>query len=194
MIRIFWLKTNTVNSNVSEYFPDFGALSVTKAEDGLGQAPVRPPEPIEEIAPGWRTYLTATRGLSQFKPADQSRCLSACSLLYVGGVDRHGIALVHRPRPLQNYDLPGIIHTTLPARQAYADESIRAYLEYMGAGADLIQKTESIPSAEIRSALAPRFPPEISHLLMPQCGTDVDELENQELRIRATLANAYHNR
>lgn len=191
LARIFWLKTNTINGNVWNYFPDFGSLSITKIQDSSGQTPVGTPEPFEELATGWREYMTATRGLSQIKPPAPGRCISACSFLYVGGVDRHGITFVHRPRPQPHLiESPAIIHTTLEEMETHAADAVVTYLEYMGAGTDIIQKTELTPSEENAPASAPRFPPEVSKIIRSQCGeTDGDDLERQEVRIRTALTD-----
>jgi Sel1 repeat len=173
LARTFWLKTVAVGDGVFEYVPDLGALKT--APPGSDEALLRRTSELD-----WKAYSTATRGLSHIRlKSGQARCASACSLLFVGGVDRRGISYVHRARhPFQ----------TQEEEFSFGLAMVLAHLQHMDAGIDMMRATRSTPTDKVSPARAPRFPSLISELLTSQCGANVDELEKQEAYVRAALA------
>ncbi len=171
LARTFWLKTIAVGDGVFEYVPDLVASKT--APPGSDEA-VRRTSELD-----WKTYSTATRGLTHIRlQSGKARCASSCALLFVGGVDRRGISYVHRARSaFQKQE----------EEFSFALAMALAYLQHMDAGSDMIRATRSTPVNEISPARAPRFPSLISDLLTSQCGVNVDELEKQEAYVRAAL-------
>src|SRR5262245_10539441 len=185
LARAFWLKTVAVGNGFSEYAPDFVARAI--APPGSGEAVAQ----TSEL--DWQAYLRATRGLSHIRlKSGQALCASACALLLVGGVDRRGIPYVHRSRriatPSRTLEVSKVL--ALSKGQTLDGFSLAqqlAYFQHMDAGIDIIRATQSTPANKLSPARAPRFPSLISDLLISQCEVNVDELEKQETRIRATL-------
>jgi hypothetical protein len=186
LARTFWLKTVAVGSGFLEYVPDFVAL--TTALPSSGEAVTR------TFGLNWQAYSTATRGLSHIRlEAGQALCASSCASLFVGGVDRRGITYVHRARLIGT---PAhTLQTFWSLSEGQKPEGFilaidLAYLQHMDAGIDMIRATQSTPANRLSPAGAPRFPSQISDILISQCDVNADELKKQETYIRAALTKA----
>ena len=170
LTRLFWLKTRAVDGPVLKYFPDF---ATPDTKDGLA----------------WQAYIKIMRQLPPVRlPVGQRRCASACELIHVGGIDRQGITYVHRVRVVTKVRTTLKILEILKTVEAHQLERVRAYLQRMDAGTDVIRKSGLTPPPLVNSAVTPRFPHEVSHLLASQCGAGIDELAMREDRIVAAIA------
>jgi hypothetical protein len=110
-------------------------------------------------------------------------CASACFLIWVGGIERFGNALiVHRPR-----DVSGTFGSKAAARASreYSAtlSAIDSYLVEMEVPPSIIEKVKTTPSNEIaflafEDVLRMKRPPSIAEWLISDCGSvreDEDE-------------------
>jgi len=191
LVRILWLKTNAIDSNVLEYLPDFGTFSGIADKKTSGRVTHRPSEPINIAAAGWLAYVRATRRLSRIRlPSNKRKCASACMIVHVGGIDRQGIVYVHRPRAIRRIRAKAKSLDVLQAAVSRALDLYIAYLEHLDSGMEVIQRTQSTPATRVRRAISPRFPQKVSDLINLQCEADVSNLERQETYTQAALVRA----
>jgi hypothetical protein len=213
LTRIFWLKTIAVNDKVFSYYPDFGVVPIAlpKAAPKRTKAPAsgnasqtaqskQPPEPVDDLAVGWKAYLKATSNQVEVPiKGPRPRCASACTFMHVAGIDRHGIMHVHRPRysarkkgSKNRLDLDKSMTETLEGLQR-SEATIIGVYRRMDAGEDVIRLFERTPTATIRPIYADRFPRYIADYLRDKCGADAVVLEQREVRIRIELAKKPDN-
>ena len=212
LTRMFWLKTVSLNERDFPYYPDFGLVHlerprvppkrVAKSDKAETEAPKRvdrlsdmpPPEPIEELAAGWSTY----QKVAPYRvkgPQKAGRCASACTFMHVAGIDRSGVAYVHRPRfsakktetdKRERLDTDLTMTQTLEGLQR-SEAGIVALYQQMDAGGPIIRLFESTTTATVQPSLTERFPRYVSDYLNAKCGGDAVALERREANVRAAL-------
>lgn len=175
LTRLFWLKTRAVNGPVLKYVPDFAVA------EGEGESTRHA-----------RTDVTRQPSLIRLAH-DQRRCASACELIHVGGIDRRGITYVHRVRVISRIKPTLRVLELLATAGVHQLERSRAYLRLMGAGDDVIQKSDRTPAPLVNSAVTPRFPPTIANLLTSRCGAGVHDTAAREDRIAMAIEKAPAN-
>jgi hypothetical protein len=179
---------------------DKSSGDAVKRSDRLSDMP--PPEPVRELAAGWRRY----QKIAPYRvkgPQKANRCASACSFLYVASIDRHGLVYVHRPRfgtkktagkadKNKRIDTDRTMTDTLEGMQR-SEASIIALYRQMDAGEAILRLFERTSSATVTPALSERFPRYIADYLRDKCGGDAIGLERTEAAARAALAKNASN-
>jgi hypothetical protein len=166
LTRMLWLKTHAVDGKSFDYVPDF------LGSEGPGSPANIPPE----LQGGWQAYVQATQGISRISLSTDRprRCVSACTFIHAGGIQRYGRAYFHRarrgtPRNREQTKKPAPSMTEILERLHKVEALIVAYFRQMDAGEAAIQAYESTATQTTKSALMPPVPRYVEDHLRGVC-------------------------
>jgi hypothetical protein len=199
VVRSFVLKIRTapVTGNKIAYQPDFGLPPLAPATPGAAAppppppAPIGPPDPRLSLIAGWQTYQNSQRKLLSNAPPgvdqlhdpfhDGNWCASACSYIYVSGIDRGGLVHVHHAAN----DTPTMSEFARGLEEFERQQN--RFYRYMDPGPKLIPIVLATSSTSISRAPVLRFPRYISDYLIRNCKSDPELLQNLEVELEVAL-------
>ena len=155
IIRDFWLRTRVMpGGEPFTYEPDFTDLKAS-GQPNLRRA----------------AFLAAVRDIATSAPSS-AFCASACTFLLAAGVDRGGIARVHRC---------GANGNTLQAVNESVTRCIalnRSLYLHMGVGADFVETAVNTAKQTTTPITMPRFPAVVEDALTERCKSDGAQLDD----------------
>lgn len=191
LTRAMWLKTSTARSPGGRFFytPDFFVPPI----DPPGRPAVASNEPAAtpgaRLADGWKLYQAEIQKLEPARSG--STCASACTFIQAAGIERLGIASVHRGRyagqdsfvnqnvSMQNTN-EGLMRT---------EAIITAFYNSMDAGAEFIRRYQATAAQTTTPVEINRHPRYVADYLLARCKMDAAQLQRLELQLIDTMNN-----
>jgi hypothetical protein len=164
IVRDFWLGTKVMPGGGSfVYQPDF-------VDQAAGATP----------DPGHAAFAAAVQAVPTPVPAS-AFCASACTFILAAGVDREGVARVHRC---------GVNGDTLQAVSdsvAHCVATIRSLYQHMGVGDAFLETAADTAKQTTAPITMPRFPAVVEDALTERCKSDGAQLNDVAALLKFAL-------
>jgi hypothetical protein len=180
LTRMFWLKSISPNSKSFIYQPDLIPHGVEATAT------------VAQSVPGLAAYRRSVQAIEQSTFDGKGRCASACSFIHVAGIERRGTMHVHRSKPGKSQDPDEPIIDEMERLQQ-SEARIVALYRRMDTSEATVETFRATPAAKLTPTVAMRSPRYVADALRRRCKADPGELEEQEAKLVAEIAQAIPN-
>jgi hypothetical protein len=196
LTRMFWLKTRSSYPVPIDYEPDF-LLPPLGGWAPRGEA-AKPDTSANAkvVAANWPNFARLTKPLPQpveFRGRGVAGCVSSCSMIFVGGIDRQGVVNLHRPNHngaiKDNAVDPNVSLSEAVANLQGSERFQVALYEQMDAGEAFVRTYRTQPNNYTAPATTSRMVPYISDIMLSGCGSDAAQLQDIDTQIRSAIGH-----